>query len=65
MSIEEYDAQVTEAQFQKAVVDLARGLGWLVMHLPIITTPRKTALRQPRLSRPGAGPRRRGAHLGT
>ena len=26
---------------RKQVVDLARGLGWLVMHLPIITTPRR------------------------
>ena len=41
MSNEVYKAEVTEAQFQQAVVDLARGLGWLVMHLPIITTPRK------------------------
>ena len=41
MSTEEYKAEVTEAQFQEEVVRVARGLGWLVMHLPIITTPRK------------------------
>ena len=41
MSTEGYKAEVTEAQFQEAVVYLARGLGWRVMHLPIITRARK------------------------
>ena len=41
MSTEGYKPKVTEAQFQEEVVRVARGLGWRVMHLPIITTPRK------------------------